>query len=176
MENQILTDQTLQSTQKTGGVLLAVTLITLGSAALILYLVKESRKKDEEELKQLLNGEPVSVYQPEATTIGGLLTELQGIGSAVFGSSNAAPDNIPADYGCGGSFKKVGDVDEVPTGITLSNMVVKLNVNLNKCGRSVYEFQTYLKNDFGINIPLDGRYGHQTKMAHKEWLKMQNLV
>ncbi len=175
MENQILTDQTLQSPRKTGGVLLAVTLITLGSAALILYLVKESRKKDEEELQELLNGEPVSVYQPEATTIGGLLDELSAFGTKLFGSGTDVSD-ASERVGCGGTFKRLEDVNEIPDGITLSNMNVKLNQNLNKCGRSVLEFQTYIQETTGINIPIDGKYGQNTKNAHKEWLKQQNLV
>lgn len=170
MNQNLATYQTLESPRKTGGLIFGVSLLVIGGAFLTLYLVRKSRKLDEDEISQLTGGEAVPVYQPEATTIGGLLTELQGIGGAVFGSDNAAPDDMPADYGCGGSFNKVDDVDEVPSGITKSNMNVKLNVNLNKCGRSVYEFQTYLKNDWGINIPLDGKYGQQTKTAHKEWL------
>lgn len=176
MNQNLASYQTLESPRKTGGLIFGVSLLVIGGAFLTLYLVRKSRKLDEDEISQLTGGEVAPVYQPEATTIGGLLTELQGIGDAVFGSGTSAPDDMPADYGCGGSFNKVEDVDEIPSGITLSNMNVKLNTNLNKCGSSVYEFQTYVKQTTGINIPLDGKYGQQTKTAHKEWLKKQNLV
>lgn len=158
MESQILTDQTLQSPRKTGGVLLAVTLITLGSAALILYLVKESRKKDEEELKQLLSGEPVSVYQPEATTIGGLLQELTNFGN----SGGSSAQSVPDDIGCNQKFNKLQDVDEFNP-----------STNINKCGLGVYEFQEMLT-EFGYSTGADGRYGTSTLKAHKNWLQASN--
>jgi hypothetical protein len=164
MENQILTDQTLQSPRKTGGVLLAVTLITLGSAALILYLVKESRKKDEQELKELLNGEPVSVYQPESTTIGGLLQELTNFGNSGGSSAQSVPDDIAIKptIGCNQKWNKLQAVDEFNP-----------SSNINKCGFLVYEFQEMLT-EFGYSTGADGRYGTSTLKAHKNWLQASN--
>ena len=81
MNKDLVTYQTYESPKKTGGVIVGVSLLTVGLAILILYLVRESRKPDEDELRQLMNGEPTPKSQTQATTVGGLLDELFAFGS-----------------------------------------------------------------------------------------------
>ena len=81
MNKDLVTYQTYESPKKTGGVIIGVSLLTVGLAILILYLVRESRKPDEDELRQLMNGEPTPKSQTQATTVGGLLDELFAFGS-----------------------------------------------------------------------------------------------
>ena len=81
MNRELVTYQTYESPKKTGGVVIGVSLLIIGLAIVILYLVKESRKPDEDELRQLINGEPVPVSQAKATTVQGLLDELFAFGS-----------------------------------------------------------------------------------------------
>ena len=90
MNKELVTYQTYESPKKTGGVIVGVTLLTVGLAILILYLVRESRKPDEEELRRLINGEPVPVSQAEATTVSGLLDDLFAFGSGGGGEKAGA--------------------------------------------------------------------------------------
>ena len=98
MQQELITYQTYASPRKTGGLIAGITLVTLGIGALVLYLVKQSRKADEEALKELMQGEPVQVYQPEATTIGGLLDELFQFGRGQEGTSQSPV--VPKEIGC----------------------------------------------------------------------------
>ena len=81
MNRDLVSYQTYASPKKTGGVVVGVTLLTIGLAILILYLVKKSRKPDEDELRKLMNGAPVPVSQAKATTVQGLLDELAAFGA-----------------------------------------------------------------------------------------------
>jgi hypothetical protein len=93
MNKELLTYQTYESPSKTGRVVAGVTIITVGLAILIIYLVNESRKTDEDAYNALKATDPNSPYyvppadyvppapsQTEATTVGELLDELFNFG------------------------------------------------------------------------------------------------
>ena len=189
MNPNLVTYQTLESPRKTTGTIVGVSLLVLGIGAIVTYLVLQSRKPDE------------AVFEPDPEKgVKGLLDDLSAFGSGVLkpkdntsasnGSSSSASQSsggvmgsgtdrgdVPVDFGCNSTFNKIQDVIEIPDGINRANINSKLNAaNINKCGRSVLEFQTYVSDSTGINMPLDGKYGSQTKKAHKEWLIKQNLV
>ena len=144
MQQELTTYQTYASPRKTGGLIAGITLVTLGIGALVLYLVKQSRKADEEALRKLMEGEPVEVYQPKATTIGGLLEELTQFGqpksnttssnggqnSDKIGSGTTAPRGVAEDVGCAW-FTTQRDIIEDKADAT----------QINSCGLGVYEFQ-----------------------------------
>ena len=98
MNRELVTYQTYESPKKTGGVVIGVTLLTLGLAILILYLVKESRKPDEEELRRLINGEPTPKSQTSATTVSGLLDELFAFGSPPKTEAQQSSDDTLAEF------------------------------------------------------------------------------
>lgn len=156
MQQELITYQTYASPRKTGGLIAGITLVTLGIAALILYLVKQSRKADEEALRKLMEGEPVEVYQPEATTIGGLLDELFQFGRGQEGTSQSPV--VPKEIGCNQKWNKLQDVDEFNP-----------SANFNKCGEGVFEFQEMLK-ESGYATSANGRYDNSTFQAHKQWV------
>jgi len=95
MNKDLVTYQTYESPKKTGGVIVGVSLLTVGLAILILYFVKKSRKPDEDELRRLLNGAPVPVSQAKATTVEGLLDEL-----FAFGQTPETPNTVVQKTGC----------------------------------------------------------------------------
>ena len=163
MQQELITYQTYASPRKTGGLIAGITLVTLGIGALVLYLVKQSRKADEQALKELMQREPVQVYQPKATTIGGLLDELAQFGRSesdteYTGSGTTAPTGIADDVGCAW-FTTERDIIEDKAD----------NTQINSCGIGVYEFQMYL-NELGFSTPVTGRYSQKTLKAHRAWL------
>ena len=94
MNKDLVTYQTYESPKKTGGVIVGVSLLTVGLAILILYLVKESRKSEGWgcTFPDASNYDPVASKddgsckftnksQAKATTVGGLLDELFAFGS-----------------------------------------------------------------------------------------------
>ena len=94
MNKDLVTYQTYESPKKTGGVIGGVSLLTVGLAILILYLVKESRKSEGWgcTFPDASNYDPVASKddgsckftnksQAKATTVGGLLDELFAFGS-----------------------------------------------------------------------------------------------
>ena len=94
MNKDLVTYQTYESPKKTGGVIVGVSLLTVGLAILILYLVKESRKSEGWgcTFPDASNYDPVASIddgsctfdnksQAKATTVGGLLDELFAFGS-----------------------------------------------------------------------------------------------
>ena len=89
MNKDLVTYQTYESPKKTGGVIVGVSLLTVGLAILILYLVKESRKSEGWgcTFPDASNYDPVASKddgsckftnksQAKATTVEGLLDEL----------------------------------------------------------------------------------------------------
>tara|TARA_R110002020_G_scaffold223124_2_gene432157 strand:+ start:1234 stop:1653 length:420 start_codon:yes stop_codon:yes gene_type:complete len=101
MNKELLTYQTYESPSNTGRVIAGVSIITVGLAILIIYLVKESRKPDEQAYEELKN-DPTSPYyvapapsQTQATTVGGLLDEL-----FAFGQPPKAPNTVVQKTGC----------------------------------------------------------------------------
>ena len=94
MNKDLVTYQTYESPKKTGGVIVGVSLLTVGLAILILYLVRESRKSEGWgcTFPDASNYDPVASQddgsctfdnksQAKATTVGGLLDELFAFGS-----------------------------------------------------------------------------------------------
>ena len=94
MNKDLVTYQTYESPKKTGGVIVGVSLLTVGLAILILYLVKESRKSEGWgcTFPDASNYDPVASKddgsckftnksQAKATTVEGLLDELFAFGS-----------------------------------------------------------------------------------------------
>ena len=160
MQHELATYQTYASPRKTGGLIAGISLVTLGIGALVLYLVKQSRKADEEALKELMRGEPVQVYQTEATTIGGLLDELFQFGRGTEGISQSPL--IPKEIGCNKKWNKLEDVDEFNP-----------SANFNKCGQGVFEFQEML-NESGYFTSVNGKYDNSTFQAHKQWVATFN--
>jgi hypothetical protein len=165
-----------QSPKRTGMLIFAVSVIVLGGGLVIKYLVDKSREAEgyppapSGDVKALLDklgsfGQVASTPTSSSST--------QGSGTMI------APivTEVPDDVGCNSNYKKRADVNEVPDGITAENMAMLLTQeNLNKCGIGVYEFQTYVRETTGINMPIDGQYGSKTREAHKKWLKQMNLV
>jgi hypothetical protein len=94
MNKDLVTYQTYESPKKTGGVIIGVSLLTVGLAILIRYLVLESRKSEGWgcTFPDASNYDPVASKddgsckftnksQAKATTVGGLLDELFAFGS-----------------------------------------------------------------------------------------------
>jgi len=174
MQQELITYQTYASPRKTGGLIAGVTLVTLGIGALVLYLVKQSRKADEEALKELMQGEPVEVYQPEATTIGGLLDELFQFGRPESGSTtNGASTTQNTEYTGSGTTAPTMVADDVGcTYFTTQRDIIEDKADttqISSCGVGVYEFQMYL-NELGFSTPVTGRFSPKTLKAHRAWL------
>tara|TARA_R100000406_G_scaffold43478_1_gene29145 strand:- start:2710 stop:3246 length:537 start_codon:yes stop_codon:yes gene_type:complete len=174
MQQELITYQTYASPRKTGGLIAGITLVTLGIGALVLYLVKQSRKADEEALRKLMEGEPVEVYQPKATTIGGLLDELTQFGRPESGSStNGTSSTQNTEYTGSGTTAPTMVADDVGCAwFTTERDIIEDkadNTQINSCGIGVYEFQMYL-NDLGFSTPVTGRYSQKTLKAHRAWL------
>ena len=94
MNKDLVTYQTYESPKKTGGVIVGVSLLTVGLAILILYLVNKSRQAEGWgcTFPDASNYDPVASKddgsckftnksQAKATTVGGLLDELFAFGS-----------------------------------------------------------------------------------------------
>jgi len=197
MNNNLVSYEVVESPKKTTGVIVGVTLVVLGIGAVVLYFVRESAKAD----KPFNQSERdlIRQVQQENGNVSNLLDKLSNFGlnkgqssssstaSTSSGSTSTASGgyfgsgvsvgNAGQNVGCNSTYNKNQDVIEIPDGINKLNMHVKLTqANINKCGRAVLEFQTYVRDTTGIDIPLDGRYGNNTRKAHKQWLEMQNLV
>ena len=99
MNKELLTYQTYESPSNTGRVIAGVTIITVGLAILITYLVIESRKPDEQAFEGLEGVDPNYIppepSKAQATTVGGLLDEL-----FAFGQPPKAPNTVVQKTGC----------------------------------------------------------------------------
>jgi hypothetical protein len=198
MNNNLVSYEVAESPKKTTGVIVGVTLVVLGIGAVVLYFVRESAKADKPFSNQA-ERDLIRQVQQENGNVSTLLDKLSNFGlnkgqstssstastssggtstaSGGYIGSGVSVGNAGQNVGCNNSFNKNQDVIEIPDGINKLNMHVKLTeANINKCGRGVLEFQTYVRETTGIDIPLDGRYGNKTRKAHKRWLEMQNLV
>jgi len=143
MENQIVSYQTLESPRKTGGLIAGVTLLVVGAAVAIYYLVNESRKADEEYLKKIKEAEASQAQGGTTDSYDELLDD---------------PEYL--SIGCSGSYNRQEDVD-----------VENPDANDKKCGNEVFEFQAMLA-EFGY-LPedeIDGKYGPKTRAAHQQYL------
>ena len=141
-----------QSPKRTGLLIFGVTTLVVGLAFVVKYLVEKDRK---DAGYPDIGEDTLSVYQPNATSIGSLLDEL-----TAFGQSQQSPSvaQIPENIGCNQKWNKLQEVDK----FNPSN-------NINKCGLGVYEFKDMLI-EMGYLTEADGRYGTKTLLAHKQWL------
>jgi hypothetical protein len=153
---QIVSQPTLASPRKTGGLVLGVSALIVGVALVVKYLVNRSRKPIDAEVKRW-DG---TMIEPQANW------DFNLNPSTPPGNEPIGPE-LPEEYriaervGCGNYYKFLVDVDEMNP-----------DNNQRKCGKGVYEFQEMLY-EFGhlsdIN-DVDGMYGAKTKEAHQKWL------
>jgi len=163
-----------ESPKRTGLLIFAVSTLVIGAGMVVLYLVRNSRRDagypeaDESQFKVI--SRTMFIPNPDAPKRTEPLTgEIAGLLGGLFdGSVNASNQGdyaealenigrISANVGCNQKFNKQQDVDEFNP-----------SVNINKCGKGVWEFQDYL----GM-IP-NGRYDTQTLIKHKAWLSSVN--
>ncbi len=168
MNENLVTYQTLESPQKTTGVIVGVSLLVLGLGAVVTYLVLKNREGDtpvkEEEkgsnVQSLLD--KLGSYQ-----IGNQPKPTQQKPSKTFGEAGpSAPQNVPEDVGCdtflGIEYTTLKDIDES----------VASRDHINACGKGIYEFQMFLNEEGYLPFEkINGRYGTSTLQAHNRYLR-----
>tara|TARA_R110000782_G_scaffold106560_7_gene194833 strand:- start:251 stop:775 length:525 start_codon:yes stop_codon:yes gene_type:complete len=123
MNKDLVTYQTYESPKKTGGVIVGVSLLTVGLAILILYLVKESRKSEGWgcTFPDASNYDPVASKddgsckftnksQAKATTVEGLLDELFAFGSPPKTDVQQGKKGCTDSVGC--NYDQAADIDD----------------------------------------------------------------
>ena len=145
MNKDLVTYQTYESPKKTGGVIVGVSVLTVGLAILILYLVDKSRQAEGWgcTFPDASNYDPIATkddgkckfhnnLQTQATTVGGLLDELFAFGSSPKKGctdsvgcnydQDADIDDGSCDYSCYDNFSPEDFLPNTATNLELEEM------------------------------------------------------
>ena len=133
---------------------------------------------EEQKYSMLLDRATAFWNQPSGTTYTPSATSgsTAGAGASTTSTSSSA-SSAPAaqDFskiGCNSTFSRNKPVEMV-TGDNVFNINFYVR-NVNKCGPAVYAFQQELQKA-GCAVTPDGRYGENTKLAHKKYDTIKNL-